>query len=448
MLSKSRYIRGKNCHKSLWLYVHKKEKQVYSEATLAVFARGTSVGELAQQYFPDGKMAVLEDYPGYASAKRTQEFIAEGVKTIYEATFIYDDTLVAVDILHKENGQWKLYEVKASNSAKPEHIADVAVQYYVVSGSGLSVVDTCVMHFDNTYVRRGPIEVQKLFTADSIIEEVLRMQEDIKNNIPLLKHMLDGDEPMRDMGGHCTAPYHCDFYAYCSTLLPKTDEVPPDELCSVPEVNIEGVRHFLSDIQYPVAHLDFETMQPGIPMFDESRPYQQIPFQYSLHIQDNEHVEPRHYEYLAECHPDIDPRLALIERMIAETKEAKTIFVYWIAFERTRVIELIRDFPQYIEPLNNIIDRMVDMIIPFRRNYRTESMKGSASIKKVLPALCPDLSYSSLNIRDGLTAANTFLDLYHCTDSETIEKTRKDLLAYCHLDTLAMVRLFEILRKV
>jgi len=447
MLSKSRYIRGKNCPKSLWLYVNKKEEQLYSGARLAVFARGTNVGELAQQYFPDGKMAVLEDYPSYASAQRTQEFIINGVETIYEATFIYDDTLVAVDILHKVNGQWCLYEVKSTNSTKPEHIADVAVQYYVVNGSGLSVIDACVMHFNNTYVRRGPIEVHKLFTADSIIEKVLNMQEDIKNNIPLLRDILDGDEPLRDMGSHCMSPYHCDFYAYCSALLPKT-EGEAVELSSVPEVNTEPVKQFVANIQYPVAHLDFETMQPGIPMFDESRPYQQIPFQYSMHIQDNEHAALRHYEYLAECHPNVDPRLALIKQMIEETKEAKTIFVYSIGFERTRVRELIRDFPPYAEALNSIAERMVDMIIPFRRNYRTESMEGSASIKKVLPALCPDLSYSSLNIGDGLTAANTFLGLYYCTDPEIIAKTRKDLLAYCHLDTLAMVRLFDVLKKV
>jgi len=111
MLSKSRYIRGTNCSKSLWLYKHKRDEQKISEATMAVFARGTSVGELAQQYFPGGKMAVPEDFPGYASAKRTREFIEQGVETIYEATFIYENTLVAVDILHKENGKWHLYEV-------------------------------------------------------------------------------------------------------------------------------------------------------------------------------------------------------------------------------------------------------------------------------------------------------------------------------------------------
>ena len=184
MLSKSRYTRGINCHKSLWLYVHKKVEQKINEATQAIFKRGTSVGELAQQYFPDGKIAVLEDFPGYESAKRTQDFIIQGIETIYEATFIYDDTLVAVDILQKENGKWYLYEVKSTNSTKPEHIKDVAVQYYVLAGSGLPLADAFLMHFDRDYVKRGAIEVNKLFTADNIKEKVLLLQDEIKNTLP------------------------------------------------------------------------------------------------------------------------------------------------------------------------------------------------------------------------------------------------------------------------
>ncbi|HNX89837.1 MAG TPA: hypothetical protein PKH58_12210, partial [Paludibacteraceae bacterium] len=173
MLSKSRYTRGCNCQKSLWLYVHKKEEQVIPEATQAIFARGTSAGELAQNYFPGGKLAVLEDFPGFASAKRTQDFIRQGIETIYEATFIYDNTLVAVDILHKQDGKWHLYEVKSTNSVKPEHIKDVGVQYYVAKGSGLDIEDAFLMHFNREYVRHGDIEVNKLFIPESILGEVV-----------------------------------------------------------------------------------------------------------------------------------------------------------------------------------------------------------------------------------------------------------------------------------
>lgn len=449
MLSKSKYTRGVNCHKSLWLYVHKKTEQVYSDATMAVFTRGTSVGELAQQYFPDGKTALHEDYPGYASAQRTQALIMDGVETIYEATFIYEDTLVAVDILHKENGQWYLYEVKGTNGIKPQHIKDVAVQYYVVSGSGIPLADAYVMHFDKEYVRRGNIEVNKLFKADSVLKDVKNLQDEVRTTIPVLAEMLNGEEPEIAMGSQCTSPYTCDFCDYCKKLAPPLAETAPVELSSEPEVKVDDVRKYVESIEYPIAHLDFETIMPGVPMFDESRPYQQLPFQYSLHVQDSKDSDIRHYQYLAESNPGIDPRIGLIEQMIEQTKDAATIFVYWIAFERSRIYEMMRDFPQYSSALQGIVDRLVDLIVPFKRKYyRTETMEGSSSIKKVLPALCPELSYNDLEISEGMTASNSFLDLYYCTDAETIAKTRQNLLAYCHLDTLAMVKLLEVLRKV
>ena len=448
MLSKSRYTRGINCHKSLWLYVHKKVEQKINEATQAIFKRGTSVGELAQQYFPDGKIAVLEDFPGYESAKRTQDFIIQGIETIYEATFIYDDTLVAVDILQKENGKWYLYEVKSTNSTKPEHIKDVAVQYYVLAGSGLPLADAFLMHFNRDYVRRGAIDINKLFKADSILKKVLLLQTEVKETIPVLSEMLKGEEPVISMGNQCTDPYLCDFCEYCISLVPPVKQKTA-KLSSKPEIDVIEVRKYVESIQYPLAFLDFETIMPGVPMFNESRPYQQLPFQYSLHIQDSKDSDIKHYSYLAESNPAIDPRIGLIEQMIEQTKKSKTILVYWIAFERSRINEMMRDFPQYKPALESIVKRLVDLIIPFYYDYyRTETMEGSSSIKKVLPALCPELSYNDLEIGEGRAASNLFLDLYYCTDEETIAKTRKNLLEYCHLDTLAMVKIFEILKKV
>ena len=184
-------------------------------------------------------------------------------------------------------------------------------------------------------------------------------------------------------------------------------------------------------------------------MFDKSRPYQQTPFQYSLHSQEFKDGEITHTSYLAESNPLVDPRKALIEQMIAETKNAKTIFVYYIPFERTRINEMIRDFPEYAEELKLIVGKLVDLIIPFKKRfYRTETMKGSSSIKKVLPALIPELSYDELEIGEGMSASNAFLDLYYCDNEEVLSKTRQNLLEYCHLDTLAMVKIFEVLKGV
>lgn len=448
MLSKSKYTRGMICHKSLWLYVNKRQEQKIEPATMSLFARGTGVGELAQSWFPGGSMAVLKDYPTIAAAKRTQEMISQGVETIYEATFIYADTLVAVDILHKHNGRWQIYEVKATNSVKPEHAKDVAVQYWVVKASGLDVADAFLMHLNRAYVRRGELVIKDLFLPESLLATIMPLQPDIANDLNTLHEMVKGEEPDIAMAKHCTSPYKCDFTDYCLSLLPADDEEAPP-LSSEPEVNEQAVRDFVSSVRYPLCHLDFETVMPAVPMFDESRPYQQIPFQYSLHIQLAPDRMIEHKEYLAESNPNTDPREGLIVQMIADTKGANTILAYHAAFEGRMIREMIRDFPQYTAPLESILSRMVDLIIPFRRKYyRTETMLGSASIKRVLPALYPEFSYDQLDISDGMAASNAFLDLYYSNDREHIARTRESLRKYCELDTLAMVKLFETLKSV
>ncbi|MCB9251722.1 MAG: DUF2779 domain-containing protein [Flavobacteriales bacterium] len=451
MLSKSKFTRGMNCPKSLWLYVNKKEERLVDNATMAIFSRGSNIGLLAQQYFPDGKMAVLEDYPGYESAKRTQDFINQGIETIYEATFIYDNTLVAVDILVKENGEWNMYEVKSTNSVKSQHIIDVAVQYYVVKGSGFPLKNAHVMHLNRDYVRKGALDIRKLFTIDNgmIQDEIEPIQAQIAKDIKRLSALeKDTAEPIIEMGNQCTSPYTCDFYQYCNSLLPVT-EVEKILLSSTPYIMESELKTFVNSVQYPLCHLDFETIMPAIPMFDESRPYQQIPFQYSLHIQQTRNGEITHEYYLAENNPNFDPRRAFIEKLIEQTKNAKTIFVYHILFERSRILEMMRDFPEYAEDLGLIVEKLVDLIIPFKKKYyRTETMGGSSSIKNVLPALHPEFSYSALEISNGMEASNSFLGLYYCEDEETIAKTRENLLKYCHLDTLAMVKIFEVLESV
>ncbi|MEI7525993.1 MAG: DUF2779 domain-containing protein [Mariniphaga sp.] len=447
MLSKSKYTRGINCQKSLWLYVYKSEERQVSEASMAVMSQGTSVGELACEYFPGGKMAVLEDYPWIESAKRTQEFIRQGVETIYEATFIYDDTLVAVDILHKKDGKWCLYEVKSTNSVKPQHIKDVAVQYYVLKGCGLDLEDAFLMHLNRDYVKRGELDIKQLFLPESVMGQILPMQQDIATNLKMLREMLENEEPIIPMGGQCTSPYACDFQAYCSRLVPAVEQ-EIRILSSEPEVRKAEVKAFVKNVQYPLHHLDFETIMPAIPMFDESRPYQAIPFQFSLHCQETDRGDIKHFAYLAESNPAIDPRIGLMKQMIEQTKDATTIFMY-SPYERTMINQMRKDFPEYADKLLVIVDKLVDLIVPFRKKYyKTETMEGKSSIKKVLPAICPELSYSDLEIGDGMTASNSFLELYSCEDAEVISITRENLLKYCHLDTLAMVKVFEVLQGV
>jgi hypothetical protein len=451
MLSKSKYTRAKNCLKSLWLYINKKEERFIDAGTQAIFSRGTDIGVLAQQYFPEGKMAVLEDYPGYESAKRTQEFIEQGIETIYEATFIYDNTLVAVDILSKVEGEWTMYEVKSTNSVKPQHIIDVAVQYYVIKGSGMPIKKAHVMHLNKEYVRRGDLDIRQLFITDTgfVQKAIEPLQAQIAVDITRFTALeKEPEEPNIPMGPQCTSPYTCDFYNYCSSQQ-ATIEEETMELSSTPNIHESAVKSFVDSVQYPLCHLDFETVMPAVPMFDESRPYQQLPFQYSLHFQQTKGGELTHAYYLAESDPTIDPRKGLIQQMIEQTIHAKTIFVYSLPFERGRINEMMRDFPEHAADLQSISERLLDLIIPFKQKfYRTETMGNSSSIKKVLPALHPEFSYADLEISDGMAASFAFLDLYSCNDEEIISQTRENLLKYCHLDTLAMVKIFEVLEGV
>lgn len=449
MLSKSKYLRGVKCIRNLWLYTNKKEEQHFSEENIRIFNRGTSVGKLAQAYFPNGKFAVQPgEMPTYDTARLTHEYIQHGVETIYEATFIYDNTIVAVDLLHKEQDGWYMYEVKSTNSAKPEHVKDVAVQYYVLNGCGMKLADASVMYFDRSYVKCGNIDAQKLFTSESVLKNILPMQDAIGQNIVTFLDMLNGEEPCLAMGNQCDNPYECDFKDYCRSLLPGFKE-EKKILSNEPVVNRAEVKKFLNTLNYPLCHLDFETIMPGVPLFDESRPYQQIPFQYSIHFSTNKGAELQHYEYLAPSNLSIDPRRGLIEQMIVETADAKIILVYNIAFERSRLKEMKRDFPEYTIELDLIIERLVDLMPPFRsKHYRTESMEGSYSIKKVLPAVSSGLSYDDLEISNGGDASNTFLELYYSDDKEYVKTTRQHLLTYCGLDTLAMVKVLQALEAV
>ncbi len=444
MLSKSRITKGIRCNKALWLQVHKPEESVVDNATQRIFTQGTNVGVLAREYFPGGELALTGEFPDAGAIERTRQLIQQGVETIYEATFMYDHTLVAVDILTRENDSWKIVECKSSTQVKPEHVVDVAVQYYVVSGAGIQVSDAQVMHINNRYVRRGELEVKMLFACESVLDQVKPKQEFVGDNIVLLLEMLGKDEPEQPMGNHCNKPYDCDFQVYCRSLLPPQEVPVPDH---TPAVRKEAIRNWLDRYGYPLYFFDFETIMPAVPLFDGSRPYQQIPFQYSLHYRESKESTSEHTAYLA--WPEGDPRPALIEQLIRETVRPGKILVYNMNFEKQRLQEMARDFPEYKEPLYSIIHRLEDLMIPFRRkDWHTPSMGRSYSIKTVLPLLAPELSYSDLEISDGGDASSRFAALYYTTDRDLIDQTREALLKYCYLDTWGMVRIVEELETI
>lgn len=220
------------------------------------------------------------------------------------------------------------------------------------------------------------------------------------------------------------------------------------ELNNTTYIDRKNITEFLKDFEYPLYYLDFETMTSAVPIFDNSRPYQQLVFQYSLHIQ-TENSQLEHREYLAEASPNIDPRINFVKQLINDCGNTGDVLVYNIGFERGKLNDLITMFPIYTYEISNIIGRLKDLMVPFQKKwYYTPEMKGSYSIKYVLPALVPELSYQNLEIKEGGTASSIFTQMVNGEFQGDIDKTKIDLLEYCKLDTYAMVKILEKLKEV
>jgi hypothetical protein len=486
-LSKSSFIRGIQCHKSLYLkkYYPELEDKV-SDSKQAIFDKGTNVGILAQQLFPGGTnlSKYIPDEFDRVFAE-TSRLISTGHTVIYEAGFSHNCNICFVDILAKKDGKWRAFEVKGSTSVSDIYLWDTAFQYHVIISSGIELEDISVIHLNNQYVRKGELDIMQLFTVVSVLEDVQSMQDAVKDSISQMQVALNSDTvPGIDIGPQCSNPYDCSFMGHCWQNIPdysvfnvsrlskdkafglyrqgivEIKDIPDDyplnpsqelqvnaEKTGITIIDKDQIRDFVRALKYPLCFLDFETFQLPVPMFDESRPYQQLTFQYSLHLLDKMNGTLTHKEFLAETYGD--PRIAVIEQLINDLNETGDIVVYNKAFEVTRLKEIAGDFPVYKDRIDIIIDRIVDLMLPFYgKNYYTPAMKGSYSIKVVLPALVPGFSYDTLNISKGDMASLAFERLYFETDENIIREVRKDLLAYCKLDTLAIVEILKVLQNI
>ncbi|NQY10500.1 MAG: DUF2779 domain-containing protein [Flavobacteriales bacterium] len=492
-LSKSTFMSGIQCEKKFYLGKnHKKlniEKDKASSATEAIFAQGNLVGELALKLFPDGVDATPESYYDFQkSVLQTDEFIENGETIIYEAAFQYNGVLAAMDILVKSVDGWRAYEVKNSTSLSDTYRMDAALQYHVITNSGIELKDISIVYINNEYVRQGELDINKLFTIESVLEDVKQRIPGMPDQIRRLKTVLsDQVLPEKEIGPHCNSPYDCEFIGNCWKDVPEysvfdiknlrsnkkwelfnmgavtLDQVPEDyslgtnqlmqissELNQTTIIDKENIQRFIREFKYPLYHLDFETFAVAVPLFDGTRPYRQTVFQYSLHIQESPGSDPKHLEYLAEV-DGTDPRIKFVDRLIEDCGTTGDILVYNIGFERGRLKETIEAFPNYATDMQKIIDRLKDLMIPFQQRwYYTPEMRGSYSIKKVLPALVKgkDVSYKKLVIGDGGTASSTFSQMLNGTFDGDPRATRQHLLAYCKLDTYAMVQLLSKLEEV
>ena len=441
LLSKTTYMRGHQCAKALSLYTHRRELMTpISPAQQAVFDNGTRMGLLAQQRFPGGVDLRPDSARDFReSLARTEAAIRDGATVLYEAAFVHDGVLAAVDILRREGDGWRAYEVKASTSVKPQHVDDAALQLHVLTACGLALDDISIVHINNQYVRQGELDVAALFQVVSVREQAQALLGAVPARIAALKAIvLSTEEPVVAIGRHCDKPYTCDFKAHCWQDVPTEVRGPR-------HVNAPALRSFLETLRYPLYFMDFETVNPAIPPFDGTRPYEQIPFQFSVHRQESPGAPVTHAAFLASGRGD--SRAEFTEALLDAVGSAGDVLTYNLTFEATRIRALAATFPHHAAALEALLARCKDLIVPFKKGwYYDPAMGTSNSIKVVLPALVPEMTYDGLAIADGLDASQRFQALMdgQVPDGE-VDTLRADLLKYCELDTMAMVRILAVL---
>ena len=485
-LTKSKYCKGVQCPKILWL---DKYKPIISEDEKdeSVFEEGRKVGELAKGLFGD-YIDVLYNENLAVMVENTEILLQKKPNVITEASFSNDNNFCSIDILKNDSDGVEIYEVKSSTKIKDIYLDDVSYQYFVLKGLGFNIKKVCIVYINKEYIRGKDLDIKQLFTIDDVTDEVLQKQDEIKSNIDSINIFMEAcDEPEKEIGKHCFDPYSCAFWDYCTKNLPKpnvfdvsgmqnrtkfkkyregkisfedlqNEDINPKYLEQIDfelndceaKINVDAIRDVLDSLKYPLYFIDYETCQYAIPEYENTKPYQQIPFQYSLHILREENGVFEHREFLADV-DDENPIRTFAESMIEDMPEDGSVIVYNKGFEASRNREIGEMFPDLKGEMERFNENMVDLMVPFRnRDYYTKEMNGSYSIKYVLPALYPDdpeLDYKNLDlIHNGGEASDAFLTLKDKTFDEQ-KKIRKSLLEYCKLDTLAMVKIWEKFRE-
>lgn len=486
-ISKSKYCSGLQCPKMLWLKKNVPEAFDDSCMNQAVLDTGSAVGDLAMGLFGDFTEVPFGDLG--EMIETTTRLMEQNTPVIAEASFSIDGLFCSVDILKMVGGNnVELYEVKSSTSVHEIYYHDAAFQCYVLGKLGYNVSRCHIVHINNHYTRRGELDIHQLFTVVDVTAQARALQQDIPGNIEHIReYMARPTEPADDIGPHCFAPYNCGFWGYCTKDLPKPNvfdiagarsstkfkcyynglvsfaqlntcdalsknhyQQIEHELYPCPsQIDAASIKDFLKTLSYPLYFLDFESFQPAIPLYDDTHPFQQIPFQYSLHYIEQENGPLQHKEFLA--YPGQDPRRALAQQLCVDIPLDVCTTAYNMSFEKGVIRGLAQLYPDLADHLMNIHDHIVDLMVPFQKRwYYCRAMEGSYSIKYVLPALFPDdpdLDYHNLEgVHNGGEASDAFSQMASMTPEE-MEIKRQQLLKYCGLDTYAMVRVWEKLKE-
>ena len=494
LLSKSNYLLGLQCPRLLWVKVNDKKRiPEPDEIALKKFSEGHIVGELAKKVFPNGQNIPDEDFK--ANLEETKELINKRIP-LFEPAFLVDNLYSRADILVPvSKNEWDIVEVKSATKVKDINIHDVSFQKYVYEKAGLKIRKCFLMHINNQYCLDGSIEPKELFVQTEITEDVEEFSKGIKelshgNIAERIQKMIEiinsKDEPSQDISPSCGNPYECPIKGGCWDDIPENNvfefyrmlkrkcfEMYHEGIICLKDVpeNIKlndkqqiqrklaheggehidktGINNFLKNLKYPIYYLDFETINPILPKFDGMKPYQRIPFQFSLHIQKEEGGKVEHISFLADGIDD--PRPKFMQELRDNLGEEGSILVYNQSFEKGVMNESATAFPEFMSWYEkNIFPRIKDLWDVFKNfHYYNPKQKGSASIKMVLPALS-DLSYKDLDINKGDLASYQYERVTYdpaVSDKER-EKIRKALEKYCEQDTLAEVKIIEKLREV
>ena len=492
-LSKSRYCKARQCKKIIWLKKYKPEYAI-QKARDIVLENGTKVGQLAKGLF--GKYENIDFNENLnIMIDQTKKLLKNKPNIITEASFNYNNNFCSVDILKNDIDGVEIYEVKSSTEISDIYLDDVSYQYYILNNLEFNIKKACIVYINNKYVKQGNLELNKLFNIEDVTEIAKSKQQEIENNIyELNKYMEEhmDNEPKDDIGIKCFKPYECEFWEYCTRNLPKpnvfdikggmhldkkfekysdgkisfndlqNENINPKYLEQIdfelnnlqPKIDKDYIKEIIKALNYPLYFLDYETYQVAIPEIDGTRPYQQLPFQYSLHIIKEEGAAIEHKEFLAEIE-DKDFIRHFAENLIKDIPDNGSVIIYNRAFEPARNREIAEMYPDLKDELERINCNMIDFLEPFKqRKYYTKEMQGSASIKYVLPALYQkdsELDYHNLPVvHNGEEASEAFLSLKG-KSKEKQKEIRNGLLVYCQLDTYAMVKIWmkfkEILSK-
>ncbi len=482
-LSKSRYLKGRQCPKLLWWSVHEPEaRELTPDPSLAVrMESGRRVGELARAYVPGGRLIEVNLSNLEHAIRDTQGAIQDQESVIYEACFRADGLFVAIDILERCESGWAVVEVKSSQRVKPHHITDLAIQVHVARAAGLKVIRAEIMHLSKH--ARYP-DLDGLFVRSDQTDELERRELDVALESRRLLEVLDQPCPDVEVGDHCRQPYECAFWRRCwpeplqhpvSELyrLSKQkreeleemgvftiDEVPQDY-----ELNPVGARQRQAILENRrivdptlkkalaplegarLAFLDFESIGPAVPAWSECQPHQPVPVQMSCHALDQA-GQLHHREWLAEGRAD--PRPGLARAVVEAAQDADFVLAYFAPFERKMLLHLARVVPRYTDELKQIADRLFDLLPVVRNHVYHPSFAGSFSLKKVYPGLVGGAGYASLEVQDGGAAAyllEDYLVRSRVPVGQDEASLRSHLLAYCKQDTQALVELLDELRR-